>query len=73
MAGDRALVRALAVAGVELLDDVHAGDHFAERSEALAIEKCVVAEIDEQLRGAGVRTGRGERERARRVGKVEKL
>src|SRR6202034_66560 len=67
LAGDRALVRALAVATVELLDDVHAGDHFAERGEALAIEKRIVAEIDEQLRGAGIRASRGEGERARRV------
>ncbi len=46
---------------------IHALHHFAERSKALRIQRRVVAVIDEELRGASVRTGGGERERAARV------
>src|SRR4029079_19636424 len=52
--------RALAIAGIERIHHVHARDHFAERGKALAVERCVIAEIDEHLRGACIRTCGGE-------------
>src|SRR5436190_11274176 len=42
--------RSVAVAAVKLVDDVHALDDFAERSEALAVEhSAVVGKVDEHL------------------------
>ena len=58
--GTVAVRSAFAVAGVELLDDVHALSHLAERREAHAVEAGVVTEVDEELSGAGVGAGGGE-------------
>src|ERR1700719_3625070 len=52
--------RAFAVIGIERIDHGHARHDLAERRKALAVERCVVGEIDEHLGGAGVRAGRGE-------------
>src|SRR5277367_2886945 len=52
--GDRALVRRLAVAAVNLLHHVHAGNHLAKWREAHFIQLRVVSGVDEKLRGARV-------------------
>src|SRR5579872_3579149 len=58
LVSDRALVRLLAVARVDLVDDLHALGHFAEGSKAIGIEPRVVSIIDEELRGPAVARGR---------------
>src|SRR5580700_11914118 len=50
---------ALAVIGIEAIDDIHARYDLAERCKALSVQRGVVGEIDEHLGGAGVGTGRG--------------
>src|ERR1700722_3797550 len=58
--GDGALVRLFAIPFVNLLDHTHAiSQHHAERRKALAVEPLIAAQVDEKLRGARVRTGRG--------------
>src|SRR6202140_2121019 len=50
---------AFAVFGIEAIDDIHARYDLAERRKALPVQRAVVGEIDEHLRGAGVGTRRG--------------
>src|ERR1700691_1939459 len=57
---DRTLVRSLAVAAMNFLHYVHAGDHLAERCEPHFVELRIVARVDEELRGARVLSGGGE-------------
>ncbi len=49
----------LAIAAVEAADHVHAGNHPAERRESLRIQSLVVAHVDEDLGGAGLRSVAG--------------
>src|SRR5215467_2392279 len=44
----------LAVAAVERVYRVHAVHHFADRRESFLIERLVIAEVEEQLRGAAI-------------------
>ena len=62
--GNRALVRAFAIAAIELLDDVHAGSHLAKWRKALAVVSGIIPQIDEELGGASVRAGSGKGKRA---------
>ncbi len=48
---------AFAVVGIELVDDIHARDNPPEWRETLPVKRGVVAEVDENLRGARVRPG----------------
>ncbi len=59
---DRWLLRALLVLGVDSLHNVHALRDDAKRGEALAIEVRVIAKVDEELRGARVRSSRSIRD-----------
>eukprot|EP00964_Phaeocystis_antarctica_P065020 scaffold39159_cov59-Phaeocystis_antarctica.AAC.5 len=70
LVGPVAAGRALTVAALELLDHVcHAvAEHFGKRREARGVEEVVVHQVDEELRGARVRTARRKRERALGVG-----
>src|SRR4051812_598104 len=60
LVGTAAARGALAVFGVELVDDLHPLDHAAERREALAVEAAVLTEVDEHLGRACVGTCHGE-------------
>src|ERR1700722_9769279 len=62
--GDLRLIRRFAVAAENFLDDIHASGYLAEGGEPLGIETAVFTEADEQLSGAGVRPGGGERQEA---------
>src|SRR5580658_6709862 len=64
---DRTLVRSLTVSAIQFLDDVHARGDLPKGSKSLAIQKRVVAEIDEQLCRARIRPCGRKRDRARSV------
>src|SRR5271155_5030984 len=55
---------AFAVSAVERVHDIHTRHDLAERCKALTVEPIVVGEIYEHLGGAGVGTGRRERDQA---------
>jgi hypothetical protein len=57
---DLALIWFFAVACVNFFYRLHAFCYFAEGRESLLIQKRVIAEIYEELRGAGVGAGGGE-------------
>src|SRR5271168_1470784 len=65
--GDRTLIRSLAVAAVNFLHHVHAGNHLAEGGKAHLVELGVVPGVDEKLRGACVLARRGKGNVARLV------
>mmetsp|Transcript_8760 Transcript_8760/g.21689 ORF Transcript_8760/g.21689 Transcript_8760/m.21689 type:complete len:330 (-) Transcript_8760:53-1042(-) len=65
-----ALVRLLAVARVDAVDDVHPGDHLPDGAEAHLVEECVVLEVDEDLRGPLVLARRGKRQRPTLVARL---
>src|SRR4051812_43498620 len=48
--------RAFAIFGIELLDHIHARHDLAEWCESLPVQRGVIAEVDEYLTGAGVRS-----------------
>ena len=52
---DLPLIRLLAVAGVDALDDVHPGNDLSKWSEAHRVQAAIVAEIDEKLCGSRIR------------------
>src|SRR5262245_64195462 len=55
---------ALAIAAIERVHHLHAGDDLAEGRKALAVETGIVAEIDEYLGRARIWSGGGESDRA---------
>src|SRR5262245_9897486 len=55
---------ALAIAAIERVHHLHAGDDLAEGRKALAVEPGIVAEIDEHLRRARIWSGGGEGDRS---------
>lgn len=61
------LIRSLAVAHVETVDDIHAMHNRRKRSESHRIQASIVAEIDEELRRARVWSARRKRYRAAHV------
>ena len=64
-------LRRVAIPAVNFVHHVHSFGHFAERRETLPIETGVVAEVDEQLRGARVWTGGGKSDGAARVAALD--
>src|ERR1700722_8785425 len=62
--GDLRLIRRFAVAAENFLDDIHASGYLAEGGKTLRIEAGIFAKTDEQLRGAGIGSGGGERQEA---------
>ncbi len=54
---DPSLIRQFPVLGVDLVDDLHAGDDLAEWGKALSVKSGVVFEIDEHLGRPGSRAG----------------
>src|ERR1700722_6764021 len=62
--GDLRLIRRFAVAAKNFLDDIHASGYLAEGGKTLRIEAGIFAKTDEQLRGAGIGSGGGERQEA---------
>src|SRR5258707_4979165 len=62
MAGAHASAGVFSITAVEFFDDIHAFDDVAEGDEAGfdVVAGGVIAEVDEDLRGPGVRSGVGE-------------
>src|SRR4030095_8345799 len=54
----------LAIFAVDLVHNGHSLDDFSKRRETHAVEIGIVSKVDEQLCGSGVRSGRGEGDRA---------
>src|SRR5688572_25316305 len=73
LVGTLAARRAVAVAAVEAVDDLHAGSHFTERREATLVEVRVVAIVDEDLRRPGIRSAGGERDEAAPVALLHRI
>src|SRR3954468_21879540 len=73
LVGTAAVGGALAVAAVELVDDVHAGGDLTERRKAHLVEPAVVGEVDEDLRGARVRPRGREGDEAALVALLDRI
>lgn len=57
-----------AVAPVQRVDPLHAGHHLRKGGELLLVKEAVVSEVEEDLRGARIRSGVGEGDRSPLVG-----
>src|SRR5262249_48280623 len=58
----------IAIFAVELLDDFHSLNHPPESCESLVIQSLIAAQVDENLRRAGVSARRGKRDGSHPVG-----